>query len=239
MCSCVSGPCAAVLVVIREVSSDALEVLVKVFFPEVENGVNYDELHIPQWLCEGGCQKTKSYLLHMTLWVLNQCFKNKLPMTTYFVGFMLVDYVLRGFDACRLEITELSAYVATFSVPCPLRGANGYLLRGANLYGGFRLPPVPVYVTTKVAAVMELWIAVPFFVGRCCLWAPAACFSLCHKLPFGASTVWVIFLRVIGKCQVDFVQMLWHFVVLILIRSSADNVLLTQKGAMKFGEQLL
>lgn len=156
MCSCVSGPCAAVFVVIREVSFDAVEVLVKVFFPEVENGVNYDELYIPQWLCEGGCQKTKSYLFHVTLWVLYQCFKNKLPMTIYFVGFMLVDYVLRGFDACRLEITELSAYVATFSVPRPLRGANGCLLRGANLYGGFRLP---LYQYTSQQKLLQLWFA--------------------------------------------------------------------------------
>ena len=65
------------------------------------------------------------------------------------------DYILRGFDACCLEITELPAYVSTFRVPCLLRGANGCLLRGANLYGGFRLLLVPVSLAAKVAAVLD------------------------------------------------------------------------------------
>lgn len=92
MCPCVSGPCAAVLEVIREVSRDAVGVFVEVFFPEVENGVDFDSLQVPQWTCECGCQKVKTYLLHMPLWVWNQYFKNKLPMTVSFVGLMHVDW---------------------------------------------------------------------------------------------------------------------------------------------------
>ena len=116
MCSCVSGPCLAVLEMVSEISRVSYGVFVKVVFPVVANGADFVILKTPQWTGDVGCEKVKECLLLMPLCVWNQCFKEKLPMTTYFVGLMHVVWKSPSFLHMFQPLEYLVFYVAQMDV---------------------------------------------------------------------------------------------------------------------------
>ena len=97
VCSCVSGPVSAILEVTDEFARDSYGVLVTVNFPDVENGVDFGRLKIPQWWCDANCTTMKNYLLaHATLG-LEPVLQEQAPS----------DGMLCGVDARGLETTVL------------------------------------------------------------------------------------------------------------------------------------
>ena len=133
MCGCVSGPVSAILEVTDEFARDSYGVLVTVNFPDVENGVDFGRLKIPQWWCDANCTTMKNYLLHMPLWVWNQYFKNKLPMTACFVGLIHVDWKQPSF----LNMSQPLGY---FILPKEYKSLqrSPLLIRYAEMFtGGF------------------------------------------------------------------------------------------------------
>ena len=133
ICSCLSGPLSAVLEVSQEHSRDSYGVMVRVSFAGIEHGADFKALGVPEWSCEGGCVTSTSYLLHMPLWVWNQYFKNKTPLTAYFVGLIHVDWQ-------ELKYLNMSQPLGYFVLPKEMKSNpdTPLMFRYAEMFtGGF------------------------------------------------------------------------------------------------------